>query len=55
MLNADKALRLLHRLISGRGQACWWQGEWQEGEREVRADIEAGCVRRFKDVDEEAT
>jgi len=33
-------------------QAWFWQGEWQEAEREAEADIRAGRVRSFDRVEE---
>jgi len=33
-------------------QSWFWTAEWQAGEREADADIDAGRVRRFKTIDE---
>jgi antitoxin MazE len=33
-------------------QAWFWSKEWQESEKEAQADLEAGRVKRFKNVEE---
>ena len=33
-------------------QAWFWTERWQAGEREAQADIDAGRVHRFKNVDD---
>ena len=33
-------------------QAWFWSKEWQEGEKEAQADLEAGKVKKFKNVED---
>lgn len=33
-------------------QAWFWTKEWQEAEKEAEADLKAGRVKKFKDVEE---
>ena len=33
-------------------QAWFWSKEWQEGEKEAQADLQAGKVKKFKNVED---
>ena len=33
------------------GQGWFWEGRWQQMEREAQADVEAGRVSRFDDAE----
>lgn len=39
-------------VITPSEDAWFWSAEWQEKEREADADIKAGRVKRFKNVEE---
>ena len=47
----DGVLELRPHAAVPAGQAWFWSPEWQAGEREASADIEAGRVERFDDED----
>lgn len=48
----DGAIVLEPKTVIDSSQAWFWTKEWQGGEREASADIDAGRTRRF-DTDEE--
>ena len=52
LIEQDGSLRLVPKVIVDRNQAFFWTSRWQKGEREAEADIEAGRVSRFDDVEE---
>ena len=52
IVETDGSLRLIPKLVVDRSQAYFWTERWQAGEREAEADIEAGQVHRFDDIDE---
>jgi AbrB family looped-hinge helix DNA binding protein len=51
MVDDDKAV-LLPKKIVDKSQAYFWTKEWQEAEREASADIKAGRVKTFDNVEE---
>jgi AbrB family looped-hinge helix DNA binding protein len=51
LVEPDGTIRLLPKALIERCQTYFWSERWQEGEREAEADIQAGRVRRFEDVD----
>ena len=51
-VEADGSLRLVPKVVIDRSQAYFWTERWQAGEREAEADIEAGRVHRFEDIEE---
>jgi AbrB family looped-hinge helix DNA binding protein len=52
MVEPDGAIRLVPKVLVERSQAYFWTERWQQGEREAEADIQAGRVHRFEDVDQ---
>ncbi|GAB4453586.1 MAG: AbrB/MazE/SpoVT family DNA-binding domain-containing protein [Anaerolineae bacterium] len=52
IVEADGSLRLIPKVVIDRSQAYFWTERWQSGEREAQADLEAGRVHRFENVDE---
>lgn len=52
VIEADGSLRLIPKIVVDRSQAYFWTERWQSGEREAQADLEAGRVYRFENVDE---
>ncbi|MGI8878312.1 MAG: AbrB/MazE/SpoVT family DNA-binding domain-containing protein [Candidatus Limnocylindria bacterium] len=48
----DDALVLRPKRLVDASQAWFWTPEWQKAEREADADIKAGRVKRFRDVEE---
>jgi len=48
----DERAVLLPKKIVDKGQAYFWTKEWQEAEKEASADIKAGRVKTFNDVEE---
>lgn len=52
VVEADGSVRLIPKTVIDRSQAYFWTERWQAGEREAQADIEAGRVERFDEVDE---
>ncbi len=51
MVEDDKAI-LLPKKIIDKSQAYFWTKEWQEAEKEASADIKAGRVKKFDNVEE---
>ncbi len=51
LVESDGTIRLVPKALIERSQTYFWSERWQEGERESEADIQAGRVRRFEDVD----
>lgn len=47
----DKVILIPMKLIPA-DQAWYWTKEWQEGEKEAEADISAGRIKSFDDVDD---
>ncbi len=52
LIEQDGTLRLVPKVIVDRNQAYFWTSRWQKGEQEAEADIEAGRVSHFDDVEE---
>lgn len=52
VVEADGSLRLIPKVVIDRSQAYFWTECWQSGEHEAQADLEAGRVHRFENVDE---
>ncbi|HET8568186.1 MAG TPA: AbrB/MazE/SpoVT family DNA-binding domain-containing protein [Candidatus Limnocylindria bacterium] len=50
-VNDDAVVLRPKRLIDA-SQAWFWTPEWQKMEREADADIKAGRVKRFRDVED---
>lgn len=48
----DDVVVLRPKKLVDASQAWFWTPEWQKGEREADADIKAGRVKRFRDVEE---
>ena len=51
IVDDDKAV-LLPKKIVDKSQAYFWTKEWQEAEKEASADIKAGRVKTFDNVEE---
>lgn len=47
----DKVILIPMKLIPA-DQAWYWTKEWQEGEKEAEADISAGRVKSFDNMDD---
>jgi AbrB family looped-hinge helix DNA binding protein len=52
VVEEDGSLHLIPKVVVNRTQAYFWTERWQAGEREAQADIEAGHLHRFEDIDE---
>jgi AbrB family looped-hinge helix DNA binding protein len=52
VVEKDGSVRLIPKAVIDRSQAYFWTERWQAGEREAQADIEAGRVQGFDDMDE---
>lgn len=52
IIEKDGSLHLIPKVVVDRTQAYFWTDRWQTGEREAQADIEAGHLHRFEDIDE---
>ncbi len=55
IVETDGVLRLIPKIVIDRSQTYFWTEQWQAGAREAEADLEAGRVHRFDDVDEAMT
>ena len=52
IVEEDGSLRLVPKVAVDRSQAYFWTRRWQEGEKEAEADIRAGRLHRFDDIEE---
>jgi hypothetical protein len=52
VVQPDGSLHLIPKAVVDRSQAYFWTERWQAGEREAQADLDAGRVQRFDDMDE---
>ncbi len=52
IVEEDGSLRLVPKVAVDRSQAYFWTRRWQEGEKEAEADIRAGRIHRFDDIEE---
>jgi hypothetical protein len=48
----NEAYRLMKWLTAPDDQKYFWTKEWQQGEREADADIKAGRVKKFNNLDD---
>ncbi|MFH1381497.1 MAG: AbrB/MazE/SpoVT family DNA-binding domain-containing protein [Chloroflexota bacterium] len=51
----DSEIVLKVKKLIDKEQAWFWTERWQQGEKEAEADIRAGRVHRFADIDEATT
>jgi AbrB family looped-hinge helix DNA binding protein len=51
-VDEDGTIHLIPKLILDRSQAYFWTERWQTGEQEAQADIAAGRLTRFDDIEE---
>ena len=51
-VDEDGTIHLIPKLILDRSQAYFWTERWQAGEQEAQADIAAGRLTRFDDIEE---
>jgi AbrB family looped-hinge helix DNA binding protein len=51
IIEPDGSLHLIPKVVVDRTQAYFWTGRWQVGEREAQADLDAGQVHRFENID----
>ncbi len=52
VVEEDGSLHLVPKIVIDRSQAYFWTKQWQAGEREAEADLEADRVHRFDNVDD---
>ena len=50
IIEMDGSLRLIPQIMDE--QAYFWSERWQQGEREAEADIQAGRLHRFENLDD---
>ena len=55
VVEADGSLRLIPKAVIDRSQAYFWTERWQAGEQAAQADIAAGRLQRFDDIDDALT
>ncbi len=48
---AGDHIELVPKRLIDKSQAYFWTSEWQAGEREAQADIEAGRVEEYSSID----
>ena len=51
-VEADGSLRLTPKLAIDRSQAYFWTQRWQQGERAVEEDLQAGRYQDFASMDD---